>query len=225
MFIKPLSVSDFDRLSHLIENSFCNNPSWAPSRQWITHLINHANLVINPVLEQGLSIAALDDATNDYMGMILLNLHDKDNPSEANFAFQNFQEKLGEKVAVPFAVANDLYRNLDLFDLFNTTKYVVINFLSVDEKHGRKGVGQTLVSEALKVAEKIGVNLVSALSVSRSSQRTLEKEGFSIIREVEYEAYKGYKEDRFTMEMLQRYSTTKMLIMCRKINVVSTSTT
>ena len=215
-YYKKLNCTDLPKLLHLVDNLFRENPCWAPVANWHHILIEKAPKVwMMPVLKQNISIAAVDENTGEYVGMLLLHFEDENVPTETSQVWSNFAKAVGENASIAFNIAGTLFRDLDIYKHYNTTRDIGFSFLSVDKNHARKGIAHGLVKEGLKVAAQVKAGVASTMTTSVFSEKIFLKEGFQVLREMKYQNFEYKGEFPYTEEMIGPHE--RCVVLCKPL--------
>lgn len=85
---------------------------------------------------------------------------------------------------------DELNRDVDLFELFNTRKVLEGLIVAVDDRYGRHGLAGRLLDISSELAKEAGAGAVKGTPLSDYAYRASMKRGFREIRAVDYATFK-----------------------------------
>lgn len=150
--------------------------------------IEFAEVVISTALEDQCSFVAIDNQTQQIIGVVL-NVIKRRSPlsNTDKFDIKNFQS---EKLRFILGVLEQVHRNLDLFQQLNTDKLLHIVIIAINAQYRGLRLTEKLIHASLERA-KTEFHLQGAFSevTSLYSAKAFRKQGFQVYDELIYTNY------------------------------------
>jgi ribosomal protein S18 acetylase RimI-like enzyme len=148
-------------------------------------------LVISNALEDQCSFVAIDNQTQEIIGVILnlikhrLSLSTNDNQDK--FDIENFQS---EKLRFILGVLKYVHRNIDLFEKLNADHLLHIVIIAIDPHYRGLRLTEKLISASLERAKnEFDIKGTFSEATSLYSAKALRKQGFQVYDEIIYTNY------------------------------------
>ena len=139
--------------------------------------------VISDILEQNLSICMISNETFEVIGVLVMSVMKRSDPTFGPLSVQN------EQLRDIFVFLHQHDDKMNLFDRYRVDEYIHLEMLAVHKDFRQKGYGGLLVQAAVALCRELGFEVITSEGTSNFSQKIFEKNGFEILAKLPYDSY------------------------------------